>query len=258
MVRTMLRIFPLIFLCAVAVQCPAQVIQSSYIDLAVPGQWTTPANLLGSHGSEIFYDSASGAIVQISAQAKMLRVGDITKLFQSVGTAGNPQVSALLSAATFPLPTIYIEKAALDLGKGSKPPHMWELKEGDGNPVWFYTSQLFDEYRTRSLGGSSSETIEQFYPSRVLRAENRTISGGDVLIIEAETERAAVDAALKRFKMPPAAKDQKLRYGWIQFAPGGIAAAQGVLSISFAVPANSSLNAENVLNQIASAKLKPM
>jgi hypothetical protein len=162
-----------------------------------------------------------------------------------------------MSAAEFQLPISYTERAAKELAKGFKPPKLWEMKEGDGNPVWFYVSQLFDDYRMKELGGSS-EVHEEFLPVRVSKAEQRAVAGGDVLLFEVETDRPPSDAALKRFHMPAGFKDQRLRYGWVQFAPGGIASGQGVLSTAFATPANSNLTIDDVARQVAAAKIKPL
>ena len=58
--------------------------------------------------------------------------------------------------------------------------------------------------------------------------------------------------------MPATLKDQRIRYGWVQFAPGGIASGQGVLSVGFAVPANSSLSIDEVVKQVSAAKIKTL
>jgi hypothetical protein len=79
-----------------------------------------------------------------------------------------------------------------------------------------------------------------------------------LLVFEVETEKPGSDQALKRFHMPTGLKDQKIRYGWVQFAPGGIASGQGVLSVAYAVPANSPLTIEEVAKQVAAAKIKPL
>jgi len=84
------------------------------------------------------------------------------------------------------------------------------------------------------------------------------MAGGDVLVFEIETDKPANEPALKRFRMPPALKEQRIRYGWVQFAPGGIASGQGVLSVAFATPGNSKLNIDEVAKQVTAAKIKPM
>jgi len=73
-----------------------------------------------------------------------------------------------------------------------------------------------------------------------------------------ESEKPAAEAALRRFHMPAAYKDQHVRFGWVQFAPGGIASGQGVLSVAFATAAGSSLTTEEVLSRVTSAKVKPL
>ena len=235
----------------------SQEIQGTFADLTVPGKWQEAKQYAsGQVGSDLYYDSASGALLVIGQQAGLQKVGDIAKYFgEAKGNAKD--AAALMSAAAFPLPRLYTERASKDLVKGVKPPRVWDLKEGDGNPVWFYASQLFDDYRMRDVGGSS-EVTEQFATVRVTKAEQRTMTGGDVLLFEVETDKPSNDAALKRFRMPANFKDQRIRYGWVQFAPGGIASGQGVLSLGFAVPANSDLSIDEVAKQVSAAKIKTL
>lgn len=235
-----------------------QGISSTYLDLPVQGKWQ-PADKFSSSqfGSELYYESVSGSVVQIRALAGMQKVAEITRFFRQTSGPATVDAAQVFSSATFSLPRVFSERASQDLAKGSKPPRLWELKDGEGNPVWFYASQLFSDFRVRQTAGSF-EIDEQYSPARVVRAEHRTVRGGDALLLEAETERPASDAALKRFKMPVSLKDQKIRFGWVQFAPGGVGAGQGVLSVAFAAPANSPLTSDDLLQQIASAQLKPM
>jgi hypothetical protein len=235
----------------------SQDIHSTFADLSVPGNWQTAKQHADAQlGSDIYYDSSSGALLVIRQQAGLEKVGDIAKYFD--GAKGPARDAAvLMSTALFPLPLVYTEKASKDLVKGVNPPKMWEIKDGDGNPLWFYDSQLFDEYHIRDVGGSS-EVSEQYVAVRVTKAEQRAVAGGDVLLFEVETDKPANDAALKRFRMPAAIKDQHIRYGWVQFAPGGIASGQGVLSVGFAVPANSSLTIDEMAKQVSAAKIKTL
>ena len=225
--------------------------------MPIAGQWQSGRQFTtGNFGTDIYYDPTSGALVAISAQQGMHKVGEIAKYF-SAQQGVSKEAAAVMSAAAFPLLPAYTEKASNYLAKGTTPPKMSDLKEGDGNPLWFYASQLFDEYHMRDAGGSSEVTVE-FLPVRVTAAEQRAVKGGDALLFEVESDKPATDAVLKRFHMPPAYKDQHIRYGWVQFAPGGIASGQGVLSVAFATPANSKLTIEEVLNQVASAKIKAL
>lgn len=232
-------------------------IQSTYADLTVAGNWQAAKQFTAAHfGSDIYYDPGTGALLQISQQAGMQKVGEIAKFFAGA-TAPSTEAAELMSVAEFPLPIVYTEKAAKDLGKGSKPPKMWDVKEGEGNPLWFYASQLFDDYHMRDIGGSS-EVSEAYLPVRVSKAEQRRVAGGDVLLFEVETDKPANEPAMKRFRMPAALKDQRIRYGWAQFAPGGIASGQGVLSVAFATPGNSGLTIDDVAKQLSAARIKPL
>lgn len=251
------RVLLMVFVCGFASALECQQIQSTFADLELPGHWQEAKQYAAAHfGTDIFYDSATGAVLQISQQGGLQKVGEIAKYFG--GPQGSTREAAgVMSSAEFPLPLAYTERASKDLAKGSKPPRLWEMKEGDGNPLWFYVSQLFDDYRVKDVGGSS-EIREEYLPVRVSRAEQRSVTGGDVLLFEVETDRPPNDAALKRFRMPAGFKDQRMRYGWVQFAPGGIASGQGVLSTAFAVPASSDLKIDEVAKQVAAAKIKPL
>ena len=235
----------------------SQQIQSTFADLTVPGHWEEAKQFAAAHfGTDIFYDSATGAVLQISQQGGMERVGEIAKYFGG-SQASTREAAGLMSAAEFPLPLAYTQRASKDLAKGSKPPKLWDMKEGEGNPLWFYASQLFDDYRMRDVGGGS-EVHEEYLPVHVSKAEQRAVMGGDVLLFEVETDRPASEAALKRFHMPAGLKDQKVRYGWVQFAPGGIASGQGVLSAAYATAAGSNLTIDDVAKEVAQAKIKPL
>jgi hypothetical protein len=249
-------ILPLLLVALVGVG-KSQQIRSTYADLTLPGVWQVAnQHAAAESGSDIFYDPGTGALLMVRQQAGLQKVGDIAKYFADSKDSAKA-AAGVMSAAAFPLPFVYTEKASRELVKGSKPPKMWDMKEGEGSPVWFYASQLFDDYRMRNVGGSA-EVSEQFMTVRVTKAEQRAVPGGDVLLFEVETDKPANDAALKRFQMPAGLKDQRIRYGWVQFAPGGIASGQGVLSVGFAVPANSSLSIDEVAKQASVAKIKTL
>jgi hypothetical protein len=257
MTRLSFRVTLVLLLGAITSPLHSQQIQSTFADLTIPGHWQEAKQFAAAHfGFDIFYDSGTGAVLQISEQGGLQKVGEIAKYFSGSQSASR-EAAGVMSAAEFPLPLAYTERASKDLSKGTKPPKLWDMKEGEGNPLWFYVSQLFDDYRMRDVG-RGSEVQEEYLPVHVSKAEQRAVTGGDVLLFEVETDRPANDAALKRFHMPAGLKDQKVRYGWVQFAPGGIASGQGVLSTAFATPANSSLTIDDVAKQVAEAKIKPL
>lgn len=236
----------------------SQGIRSEYLDLPLPGQWESEKDLgTAFSGVEAYYDVKTGSLVQIRALAGMQKVAEIAKYFGQSGQDPSGDASQVLAASAFQLPDAYAQRAAKDIAKGNKPPRLWDMKEGEGNPGWFYTSQLFGQYNIKAIHGGS-EVSEEYQAVRVVRAEHKSIPGGDALVFELETERTANEQALKRFHMPPGMKDQRVRYTWIQYAPGGVAAGQGVLSVVTATGANSNLTADDLLTQISTAKLKPM
>jgi hypothetical protein len=243
-----------VLLAALSVAVYSQQIQSMYADLSIPGNWRPLTPSSGNSGTDVYSDAATGAVLLVSQQAGLRKVGEIAQYF--AGSSGsNAQASGVMSSGQFPLPSAYVERASKDLSKGSKPPKIWDVKDGEGNPLWFYDSQLFDDYRMHG-GTGASEISEQFALVRVTKAEQRAVGGGDVLLFEVETDKPANEAALRRFHMPASYKDQRMRYGWVQFAPGGIASGQGVLSVAFGVAASSNLKIDDVAKQVSEAKMK--
>jgi hypothetical protein len=259
-ITTMNRIshgFLILLIAVPAITCHAQEIHSTYADLTISGSWQSARPFVAAQfGADIYYDAGTGAVVVVNQQPGMQRVTEISKFFTAPKGASK-DAAEVMSEAAFPLPFLYTEKASKDLAKGTKPPKIGEVKDGEGNPLWFYTSLLFDGYQVRDAGGAS-EVREEYLPVRVMTAEQRSVSGGDALLFGVESEKPATEAVVRHFHMPPGFKDQRVRYGWIQFAPGGIGSGQGVLSVAFAASADSKLTIDYVLSQVASAKLNPL
>lgn len=246
-----------ILLLALFAAASCQDINSTYADLSIPGKWQDARQFAsGNFGSEVFYDSSAGSVLLVAQRSGLQKVGEIAKFF-TPPAAPSKEAAALMSSAEFQLPVAYTDRASRDIAKGEKPPKLWDLKEGDGNPVWFYASQLFEEYRVHNVGGSS-EITEQYFPVRVVKAEQRTVSTGDLLLFAVETDKPANDSALKRFKLPASLKDQRIRFCWVQFAPGGIASGSGVLSVGYATSAASGLDIDELAKQVSAAKIKPL
>ena len=257
MIRVIFRGLTIILIASHAAICNSQEINGTYADLTIPGHWQAGQEFAAVQtGSDIYYDAATGAVIEISQQPGMQKVGEIAKFFTAANTTSK-EAAGVMSAAAFPLPFVYTEKASKDLAKGTKPPRIWDVKDGEGNPLWFYASQLFDDYHVRDSGGAS-EVTEEYLPVRITKAEQRAVAGGDVLLLEVESEKPAAEAALRRFHMPAAFKDQHVRFGWVQYAPGGIASGQGVLSVAYATAAGSNLTTETILSGVTSAKIKPL
>lgn len=227
----------------------SQAIQSTIVNLPISGNWRQAADIEkdSALGVQVFIDQNTSTILQLRTDFQIRAVNEISKQFHTAGLAGaTPDGSKILMMSMFPLPSKYVHAVADSIHSG-KTPKLWETKE-PGNAQWFYISQLFAGYRLTGAG-NATEIREEYVPLRVTRAENKSAGRGDALLFEAQTERPAPEAAIRRFKLPASLKDQCLRYGWIQFSPAGIAGGE-VISVAFATPVNSGIDVNTVLDQL--------
>ncbi|ABF40299.1 hypothetical protein Acid345_1297 [Candidatus Koribacter versatilis Ellin345] len=229
-----------------------QGIQSNIVNLPLTGNWKQAAEIekdSSAPGTQVFYDLTTGSVLQIRYDYQLREVTDISQQFSNAGKgASTPDGARILMSAMFPLPSKYSQAIASSIHEGHTA-KLWEVRD-PGNAQWFYVANLFGGYRMHG-GGTSSEIQEEFLPMKINKAEHRSVAGADVLLFEAETDRPSIDAAMKRFKMPGALKDQRLRYGWIQFSPGGITSSESIISLAFATPVNSGIDVSGVLDQLA-------
>lgn len=239
-------------MCLVAAQgLFAQGIESTILNLPLNGNWSHASDVerdAGAPGTQMFYDAATGTVVEMRNDYEIRAVNDISQQFKNAGQGGTTTEAAkILMMSMFPLPSKYSQLIASSIHEGHVP-KMWEVRD-PGNMQWFYVSQLFGGYHV-SGGSNSSEIREEYLPMHVVLAEHKSAGRGDALIFEAETDRPAPEAAIKRFKMPASLKDQKLRYGWIQFSPGGINSSESIISLGFATPVSSGIDVNAVLDQM--------
>ena len=229
----------------------SQGIQSSIVNLPLTGNWRQAAEIEKdgtAPGVQVFYDQNTGTVLQIRNDYQIRGVTEISQQFHGAGSsAATPEGAKILMMAMFPLPSKYLREISPSIG-GGRVPKLWEVKE-PGNAEWFYTSQLFGGYRVTGAG-NSTEVREEYIPLKVTLAENRTAGTGDALLFEALTEHPAPEAAIRRFKLPPSLRDQNLRYGWIQFSPGGLTSSESIISIGFATPVNSGIDVKAVLAEM--------
>lgn len=235
-----------------------QGIQSTIVNLPLGGNWKQAIDIekdTSAPGTQVFYDANTGSILQLRYDYQLRGVNDISQQFSTAGKgSATPDGARILMSAMFPLPAKYSQAISSTMHEG-RAPKMWEVKDS-GNAQWFYVANLFGGFRVRG-GGNASEVQEEFLPMKVNKAEHRNVAGADVLLFEAETDRPTIDAAMKRFKMPGSLKDQRLRYGWIQFSPGGITSSESIISVAFATPVNSGIDVSGVLDQLAANYKKP-
>ena len=103
MTRLSLRAAFVLLIVRLAGVLSAQQIQSTFADLTVPGHWQEAKQFAAAHfGTDIFYDSTTGAVLQISQQGGMEKVGDIAKYFGG-SQAATREAAGVMSAAEFPL-----------------------------------------------------------------------------------------------------------------------------------------------------------
>ncbi len=229
----------------------SQGIQSTIVNLPLNGNWHQAAEIekdSTTPGVQVFYDQNTGTLVKIRNDYQIRAVNEISQQFRTAGLAGSsPEGAKIMMMSMFPLPGKYVHAVSTSIGDG-RVPKLWEVKE-PGNPEWFYVSQLFAGYRV-SGAGNSTEINEQYLPLHVTLAENRAAGRGDALLFEAQTEKPAADAVIKHFKLPSVLREQSVRYGWIQFSPGGITSSESIISVAFATPLNSGIDVNSVLVQL--------
>lgn len=232
------------------ISAAAQGIQSPMVNLPLNGKWQQALDIEkdSAPGAQVFYDQVSGTVLQMRYDFQLRAVADISQQFLNAGkSTASPECSKILMSSMFPLPSKYTQSISGTIYQG-KTPKLWEVKD-PGNAAWFYVSQLFGGYHVTG-SDRNTEIHEEFVPLRVILAEHKATSNGDALLFEAETEKAAPEIAIKRFKLPASVKDQRLRYGWIQFSPGGMTSSESIISLAFATPVNSGFDVNTVLEQL--------
>jgi hypothetical protein len=243
--------FVVILSCLASLPSFSQGIQSRILNLPLNGDWKQAAEIeqdTTAPGVQFFLDQKTGTLLQVRNDYEIRAVSEISQQFKSAGgSVATPDGSRILMQSMFSLPSKYIRSVSSDLHSG-RVAKMWEVRD-PGNAQWFYVSQLFGGYRT--TGGSNASEIQELYvPLRVTRAEHKSAGRGDALLFEAETEKGAPEFVIKHFKLPASLKDQKLRYGWIQFSPGGMSSSEAIISLAFATPVNSGFDVNTVLDEM--------
>ena len=237
--------------CLLSLPLFSQGIQSSILNLPLGGDWRSAPEIekdTAAPGVQFFVDQKTGTLVQVRNDYELRAVTEISQQFQGAGgSAATPDGSRILMKSMFSLPSKYLQSVSSDIHNG-RVAKMWEVRDA-GNAQWFYVSQLFGGYRVTG-GTNQSEVQEQYVPLRVTRAEHKSAGRGDALLFEAETEKTAPEFVIKHFKLPTSLKDQKLRYGWIQFSPGGINSSESIISLAFATPVNSGFDVNSVLAEM--------
>jgi hypothetical protein len=244
-------VFVWVLLCVASLPAFSQSIQSNILSLSLTGEWRPAPEIEKDNaapGVQFFVDQKTGTLVQMRNDYEIRAVTEISQQFQTAGgSTATAEGSRILMKSMFSLPSKYLQSVSSDIHSG-RVAKLWEVRD-PGNAQWFYISQLFGGYRVTG-GSNSSEVQEQYIPLRVTRAEHKSAGHGDALVFEAETEKVPPEFVIKHFKLPTSLKDQKLRYGWIQYSPGGMSSSEPIISLAFATPLNSGLDVNTVLDDM--------
>lgn len=236
----------------------AQGIRSPVAQLDLPGNWQErPEWLAGvdAPGGQVYYDAGSATVVHLRpgdaswTQADLdAVVAQLREIEQS--SAPYPSVARLIASAFFPLPAAYRQRVTRTSAGRRGFARVWETDAAAGNAQLFYASQITTGLSARRVGKDTYYS-EDFVAMRLIAGERREAGSGEAVVFEVETADPAVADAAARFAVASAAGG-RLRYGWVLYAPGTFKQAAGMVSVGFATPAGSAINAEAILRALAS------
>lgn len=170
------------------------------------------------------------------------------------GEKSHPRFARFLAEEVFKPPDAYFKANVPFIGKAIKGGkqvdtlYIWDMKGIKGNVHLFYIAQLTPRV-VAVMKGKAVHIGPEFVPLRMTRAERRTIGKGEALVFELETEKPAIERAVKRFKMPLSIKGQRIRYGLVFYADQGFAA-EPPIRIVFATPVGTGLDCLVVLDAL--------
>jgi hypothetical protein len=256
----MLRPFCVLVLTVAAALAAAQGIRTSVAELDLPGQWQErPEWLAGieAPGGHVYYDAASTAVVHLRPGDASWAEADLTAVIAQLremeqGAVSYPSVARVISSAFFPLPAAYRQRVTRTNPGRRGFPRLWETDAAAGNAQLFYASQLTTGLSARKVGKDTYYS-EDFVGLRLIAGERRAAGSGEAVVFEMETAGPAIPDATARFEIAAAA-GARLRYGWVLYAPASFKQAAGMVSVGYAAPAGSAVNAEAIVEALAASR----
>lgn len=246
----------------VVAQQPArdQEIPTPLVHLTLPGTWKESPQWTVNVGLEkvqAFYDATTGSLMYIGRSDPMpsAKADELVEGFPHVsrGPVGkgvpDTDLQRKLATAFFLLPDDYMEASGLMKvagGKADRPKRIWEIKSSKGNVQSFYVSQLTPGM-TVTVSNGNAVIDSDWARNKVTRAERRTLSAGEALIGELETEQPVTKNLVEWFGLPPAFTNQRVRYTLVGYAATGFDSSTAVVMIVLGTPVNSGLDAGAVL-----------
>jgi tetratricopeptide (TPR) repeat protein len=228
----------------------------------LPGTWEDRSELreiLPLFYDSIWYDAETASLLHFrSGEQEPIDREIIDALLhhmrQSTSFWGEPSHP---NAAQFFANTIYLQpqrydqvlhpivERALTTGKLVETPGIWALEGMAGNPHIFYHAQLTPRIDLAIVDGQL-QIGESYVPLDVTRTDFATMGDADVMVLEVQTQKDAIDEAVDALEMPAWLKTSRFRYCAVQLAPEGFAAPPRTL-VSLASPLASGIDCNDVV-----------
>lgn len=255
-----------------------QGVKTPVVELPLPGEWSERPNwVAGRDLPQIFafYEGTTGTVLYIqksNSPWKAEELEDLIRQFKETEPelTEHPGFARFLASSFFLFPVDYLKQvsgevdAPIVMGQAArllayrspnqrvnrhdKTPLMWDVKKVKGDAQWFYVSQLTPDFIVKKSGDASA-VEEEYAPTKLTLAERRRTNVGETLLFELETVDFPPEKAIERFQMPPTLRGQRIRYGWVAYAPEGFSTTEPVLNFVFATAASSGVDC-NVLSDL--------
>jgi len=260
----------------------AQGVKTPVVELPLPGEWSEQRNWVAGRDPRqnfAFYDGTKGTVLYIQKKNSPLKAEELEQLIQQLKKTEpelteHPGFARFLASSYFLFPEDYLKQVSGDVdattligqaarllayrspnqevNRHEKTPRMWDVEKVKGDAQWFYVSQLTPGFIVKKWGDAPA-VEEEYAPTKLTLAERRRTNAGEILLFELETVDSPPDKAIERFQMPPALRGQRIRYGWVVYAPQGFPTTEPVLNLVFATAANSGVDC-NLLSSLLSQR----
>jgi hypothetical protein len=146
----------------------------------------------------------------------------------------------------------YIDEA-MKSGRTVETPYIWDLPEAKGNPHLFYHGQLTPRI-VAVVSNGQVNIAETYVPLKKTRNDFLKAGNSEAIVLEVQTKRDAIDAAVVRAGFPEALKAARFRYCVVMFARNGFSHSDRV-HIWLATPMKSGIDCNTILAGLGFTKL---
>ncbi|MFY0690749.1 MAG: hypothetical protein JXR14_02365 [Paracoccaceae bacterium] len=134
---------------------------------------------------------------------------------------------------------------AMETGKSVETPFVWQLPAAKGNPHLFYHGQLTPRVAAVVARGKL-QVGEEYVPLRKTRNDYYKAEKAEIMVVEVQTKRDAIDAAIDHADLPNWLKSKKFRYCVVMLARNGFARGDRT-HVWLASPVNSGIDCDDIL-----------